>query len=148
MIQNTGMLSLKEHADHYGRLVPVEAGTDIPFGVKRIYYIYDVENGMRRGFHSHRDLEQALICVHGSVQILVKTPYEEDVVLLNDPTKALYIGPMVWREMFNFTSDAVLLVLASEHYTVSDYIRDYNLYEAEAKQYFQGANHIDAAGKK
>lgn len=143
MIQNTGMLHFKEHADHYGRLVPIEAGGDVPFEVKRIYYIYDVEDGMRRGYHSHRDLHQALVCVHGSVRVLVKTPFEEETVLLEDPTSALYIGPMVWREMYDFTPDAVLLVLASEHYTISDYIRDYSIYEAEAMQYFQAGENTD-----
>lgn len=137
------MISFKLHLDNYGALVPVETYKDIPFGVKRIYYIYNVENGMRRGYHSHRDLEQALICVHGSVKILVKTPFEQEDVLLDDPTKALYIGPMVWREMYDFSSDAVLLVLASEHYTVSDYIRDYSKYKREAVQYFAGKGEAD-----
>lgn len=131
------MLQFNCNQDNFGSLVPIETFGDIPFGIKRIYYIYDVENGMRRGYHSHRDLEQALICVHGSVRIHVRTPFEQQNVLLDDPTKALYIGPMVWREMYDFTDDAVLLVLASEHYTVSDYIRDYEQYEKEATQYFQ-----------
>lgn len=74
---------------------------------------------MRRGFHSHYHLEQMLICVSGSVKILTKTPYEEEVTLLDSPNKGLYIGDMVWREMYDFSSDAVLLVLASEFYTVS-----------------------------
>lgn len=137
MIKNTRMLQFNCNQDNFGSLVPIETFGDIPFGIKRIYYIYDVENGMRRGYHSHRDLEQALICVHGSVRIHVRTPFEQQNVLLDDPTKALYIGPMVWREMYDFTDDAVLLVLASEHYTVSDYIRDYEQYEKEATQYFQ-----------
>lgn len=145
MITNTKMLSLKCHKDNYGSLVPVETFTDIPFGVKRIYYIYNVQKGMRRGYHSHRDLEQALICVHGSVKIHVRTPLESAEVLLDDPAKALYIGPMVWREMYDFTDDAVLLVLASEHYTLSDYIRDYNKYETEALAYFKNA-HKDSFG--
>ena len=72
----------------------------------------------------------------GSVKILTKTPYEEEVTLLDSPNKGLYIGDMVWREMYDFSSDAVLLVLASEFYTVSDYIRDYNKYEELAKDYF------------
>lgn len=137
MIKNTKMLQFQCNQDNYGSLVPVETFNDIPFGIKRVYYIYKVEEGMRRGFHSHRDLEQALICVHGSVKIHVRTPFESDEILLDDPSKALYIGPMVWREMYDFTDDAVLLVLASEHYTISDYIRDYREYEAEAKEYFK-----------
>ena len=136
MVKNTAILSLKCNRDNYGSLVPVEANGDIPFEIRRIYYIYDVQAGMRRGYHSHRDLEQALICVHGSVTILVKTPFEEENVLLDDPTQALYIGPMVWREMYDFSPDAVLLVLASKHYNVDDYIRDYAQYERDSVQYF------------
>lgn len=135
-MQNVSITTFGVHKDNYGSLIAVETFEDIPFGVKRVYYIYDVEDGRRRGFHSHRDLHQALICVHGSVKILVKTPYEEDNVLLDDPSKALLIGPMVWREMYDFTPDAVLLVMASEHYTPSDYIRDYSVYEEEARKYF------------
>ncbi len=136
MIVNTKMIDLPVYKDNYGSLVPIEQLKDIPFEIKRVYYIYDVEDKMRRGYHSHRDLEQALICVHGSVKIMVKTPDAQEDILLDDPTKALLIGPMVWREMYDFSSDAVLLVLASELYTVSDYIRDYSQYELEAKDWF------------
>lgn len=136
MVQNVSIVSLGVHNDMYGSLTPVETFSDIPFGIKRVYYIYGVENGRRRGFHSHRNLHQALICVHGSVTILVKTPDAEENIRLDDPKKALLIGPMVWREMYDFSPDAVLLVLASEHYTPSDYIRDYARYEKEAVAYF------------
>ena len=121
----------------YGSLTALEAEQSIPFGIKRVYYIYDVPNGNRRGFHSHNNLHQMLICVHGSVKILTKSPYEEQITELNSADSGLYIGPMVWREMYDFTPDAVLLVLASEHYDVSDYIRDYSCYEKLAKEYFK-----------
>ena len=137
MIKNTYWIDFKCFHDKYGHLVPVEENMDIPFPIKRIYYIYSVDKGMRRGFHSHIDLKQALICVHGSVKILIKTPFEQEDVLLDNPTKALYIGPMVWREMYDFSDDAVLLVIASEHYDISDYIRDYSQYEQLAKTYFK-----------
>jgi dTDP-4-dehydrorhamnose 3,5-epimerase-like enzyme len=136
MITNTSMIDFPVHTDNYGSLVAVEAFANVPFDIKRVYYIFSVEEDVRRGFHSHKDLEQVLICVHGSVKILVKTPFEEETVLLNNPCKGLYIGPMVWREMFDFSSDAVLLVLASDHYKVSDYIRDYSIYKNEAMIYF------------
>lgn len=122
----------------YGTLTAIEGGMDIPFDVKRIYYIYDVPEGVRRGFHSHVDLHQILICVHGSVKILTKTPFEEEIVELSSESKGLYIGPMVWREMYDFSEDAVLLVLASEHYTEDDYIRNYDEYEKMALKYFGG----------
>lgn len=133
---NTAMLKFKEIADEYGCLVPIEANGEIPFEVKRVYYIFGVAEGIRRGFHSHNDLHQALICVKGRVKILVKTPYEEEIVDLNSPSEGLYIGPMIWREMYDFTEDAVLLVLASEHYDENDYVRNYAEYEALAKIYF------------
>ena len=110
---NTKILAFPEHrAERYGALVAVECGKEIPFEVRRAYYIYDVDPAERRGFHSHMDLEQVLICVHGSVRILVKTPDKEEVVLLDSPDKGLYIGPMIWREMFDWQDEAVLLVLA------------------------------------
>ena len=143
MVRNTEMLSFKCNMDNYGSLVPVEANGDVPFDIRRIYYLYDVEAGMRRGYHRHLDLEQALICVHGSVKLLVKTPFEEENILLDDPTRALYIRPMVWREMYDFSPDAVLLVLASKHYNVEDYIRDYAQYERDAMQYFMQEGNAD-----
>lgn len=120
-----------------GNLTAIEGKRNIPFDIKRIYYITAVPNDITRGFHSHRELEQVLLCVNGSVKIRIKTPYEEEVVLLNDPSEGLYIGHMVWREMFEFSPGAVLLVLASEFYTEDDYIRDYNQYLKEATVYFK-----------
>jgi dTDP-4-dehydrorhamnose 3,5-epimerase-like enzyme len=143
MVKNTKVLRLKQINSNHGSLVPVEILQDIPFEVRRIYYIFGVEDGARRGYHSHRKLEQVLICVHGAVTILVRTPEGSEDVVLDDPAKALYIGPMVWREMYNFSPDATLLVLASEHYEESDYIRDYAQYEPEASGYFnQPAGHM------
>ena len=136
MVTNTDWINFKCFNDKYGHLVPIEGADNVPFDIKRVYYIYEVDEGTRRGFHSHIDLHQTLICVHGSVKILVKTPYESEDILLNNPTKGLYIGPMVWREMYDFSPGAVLLVLASNHYDIKDYIRDYDYYEQLAKNYF------------
>ena len=130
-MKNSYMTEFGINYDKYGKLVPIEGDDTIPFDIKRVYYIYEVEDEVRRGFHSHRNLEQVLICVHGSVKILLKTPEEEEVVTLDDPSKGLYIGPDIWREMYDFKDGAVLLVLASDHYKVEDYIRDYSEYEKE-----------------
>ena len=92
---------------------------------------------MASDFHSHRKLEQVLLCLNGNVKIRVKTPYEEEIVLLDNPSEGLYIGHMVWREMFDFSPGAVLLVLASEYYTEDDYIRNYDNYLEEASAYFK-----------
>jgi len=113
MIINTNIISLPAHIDEkYGSLVAIEETRAIPFKIRRVYYIYGVPCGEERGFHSHNDLEQVLICVSGSVSITVNTPYEEETIVLDTPEKGLYIGPMVWRVMHDFSSDAVLLVLA------------------------------------
>lgn len=138
-MKNVYELKLGANVSTYGKLVPIEAQKGIPFAVKRVYYIYNVPGDVRRGFHSHIDLQQLLICVHGTVKILTKTPFEEKVTVLDDPTKGLYIGPMIWREMYEFSDDAVLLVLASEHYTESDYIRDYAQFDMIAREYFKEA---------
>ena len=119
----------KFHSDKYGKLIALEENEEIPFSIKRVYYIYEVDDGVRRGFHSHKKLEQVLICVHGSVKILLKTPYEEEIIILDNPNKGLYIGPDIWREMYDFDDEAVLLVLASDLYDKKDYIRDYDEYE-------------------
>lgn len=128
---------MKSADPKYGSLTAIEGKKDIPFEVKRVYYIYDVPNGVRRGFHSHLDLHQILICVHGEVKILTKTPFEEKITQLSSENKGLYIGPMIWREMYDFSDEAVLLVLASEHYTEKDYIRDYSEYEKMALKFFE-----------
>lgn len=136
-MKNVKIFQFRDIADSKGHLTPIEADQDIPFLIKRIYYITRVPNYVTRGFHSHRALQQVLICVNGSVKILVKTPFEQQIVTLNNSAKGLYIGPMIWREMFDFSEGAVLLVLASEHYIEDDYIRDYTVYDREARNYFK-----------
>ncbi|MBU2699049.1 dTDP-4-dehydrorhamnose 3 [Sporomusaceae bacterium BoRhaA] len=131
---NCSLIKFKDITDKYGHLTPIESKIDIPFEVKRIYYITKVEQGTTRGFHSHRKLHQVLICLNGSVKIKIKNPNEEEIIELNDPSIGLYIGPYVWREMFDFTEGNVLLVLASEYYDEDDYIRNYDFYLEEAKK--------------
>ncbi len=113
------------HEDPRGKLIAIESLADVPFEIKRIYYIYDTATGTRRGFHCHKELQQYLICVSGSCKILLDDGNEKQIIELNDPSEGLYVGPALWREMFDFSPDAVLLVLASEHYNEDDYIHDY-----------------------
>lgn len=134
---NCKMIDMPAFAGEYGQLNAIEGGHNVPFKIQRVYYITKVPKNVMRGFHSHRALEQVLLCVNGSVKIRLKTPSQEEVVELNDPSKGLYIGYMVWREMFDFTKGAVLLVLASQHYTETDYIRDYAQYLQESRKYFK-----------
>ncbi len=137
MVKNVEMLSFKDNSGELGHLIPIEAKKDVPFEIKRIYYITGVPGHVTRGFHSHRKLEQVLLCVNGNVKIRLKTPTEDNIILLDNPSQGLYIGHMVWREMFDFSPGAVLLVLASDYYTEDDYIRDYTDYLIEAKNFFK-----------
>ena len=133
---NCKKMEFKRISGQEGALTALEGNKEIPFDIKRVYYITGVPEGKIRGFHSHRRLEQVLFCLNGSIKIRIKTPYEEEIVQLKENSEGLYIGNMIWREMFDFTPGAVLMVLASEHYTEDDYIRDYKTYEDEAKKYF------------
>ena len=113
------------HGDERGQLIAIEERKDLPFDIKRVYYIYDTLPGVRRGFHAHRNLEQILVCVHGSCKILLDNGYEKEIVTLDRPTDGLYISNDTWREMYDFSEGAVLLVLASEYYNEADYVRNY-----------------------
>ena len=122
---NIKKYTFQPHGDNRGQLVALEEFKDIPFDIKRVYYMYDTVPGVARGFHAHRNLEQILICVHGSCKILLDDGTEKVVVPLEKPNEGLYIANNMWREMFDFSTDAVLMVLASELYDESDYIRNY-----------------------
>ena len=98
---------------------------NIPFEIKRVYYIFDTKDGVRRGFHAHKNLEQVLVCVNGSCEILLDDGKEKSIIKLENRNEGLFIEKMVWREMFNFSADCVLMVLASDYYYEEDYIRDY-----------------------
>lgn len=113
------------HGDDRGQLVALEEFKDIPFKIKRIYYIYNTAKGVTRGFHAHKNLEQILVCINGSCKIRLDDGKEKKIVPLDKPYEGLYVANNMWREMFDFSPDAVLLVLASELYDPSDYIRDY-----------------------
>ena len=117
-----------------GSLSFLEAEGHIPFPVRRVYYIYNVPKEGRRGFHAHRDLQQVLICIHGSCKILLDNGTEKETVLLDDPGEGLLIENTVWREMYDFSDGAVLLVLASQHYDPADYIHDYDEFLAFVKE--------------
>lgn len=121
----TVLYSFPPHGDERGQLIAIEEQKDLPFDIKRVYYIYDTLPGVRRGFHAHKKLEQILLCVHGSCKIHLDNGYDTAEVTLDKPHEGLYISNDMWREMYDFSEDAVLLVLASEHYDESDYIRNY-----------------------
>ena len=114
------------HGDERGQLVSLEEFKDIPFQIKRVYFMYDTEKNVVRGKHAHKNLEQILVCIHGSCKIMLDNGKEKKVIPLEKPYEGLYVANDMWREMYDFSSDAVLLVFASEIYDESDYIRDYD----------------------
>ncbi len=129
---NCSLFKFLNIGSKYGNLTPIEGLVDIPFDIKRIYYITKVPQDISRGFHAHRKLHQVLICLNGSVKIKVKSPKEEAEFTLDDSSVGLYIGPYIWREMYDFSEGAVLLVLASDYYNEDDYIRNIDFYIKEA----------------
>ncbi len=114
------------HGDYRGQLIALEEFKDIPFRIKRVYYMYDTADGFVRGKHAHKHLEQILVCIHGSCKIKLDNGYEQKVVPLEKPYEGLYVPSNMWREMYDFSEGAVLLVFASELYDENDYIRDYD----------------------
>jgi len=119
--------------NNVGFLTSLEGNKEIPFNIKRIYYIHNVPKEIKRGFHAHKKLEQILICVNGNVKIKVDDGNEKNIFKLSNPSKGLYIGSDIWREMYDFSQNSVLLVLASEYYNESDYIRDYEEFRGKGK---------------
>jgi hypothetical protein len=117
-----------------GTLSFFESERHIPFDIRRVYYIYDVQGNSRRGFHAHRDLQQVLFCIHGSCKLLLDNGTEQVNVLLDDPAEGLLIENPIWREMYDFSPGAVLLVMASQYYDEADYIRDYDEFLAFLKE--------------
>lgn len=118
--------TFQQHGDKRGQLVAIEGNKDLPFDIKRVYYMYNTGNNVRRGFHSHKSLKQILVCVSGSCKIQLDNGFEKKDIFLEKPYEGLFIGPNIWREMYDFSEDSVLLVFASEYYDEDDYIRDYD----------------------
>lgn len=111
-----------------GNITVIENGKNIPFDVNRVYYLYDVPSGEARGGHAHYELEQYVIAASGSFDVILDDGKNRKIVTLNRPNLALHIVPGLWRELDNFSSGSICLVLASHEYDEQDYIRDYNEY--------------------
>ena len=119
------LIDFKINGDDRGSLIALEENHNVPFDVKRVYYIFDTKAGVRRGFHAHKNLKQLAICVSGSCKFLLDDGESQKEYELNTPNKGLYIEGLLWREMFDFSEDCVLMVLADNYYDEDDYIRDY-----------------------
>ena len=116
----------EEHGDERGILISLEENKNIPFTLRRCYFMYNTQPGVSRGFHAHKTLKQVLVCVRGQCRILLDNGHEKAEVLLDRPNKGLYLSSRVWRVMTDFSEDAVLMVLADQLYDESDYIRNYD----------------------
>ena len=113
-----------------GRLTVVEGGRDLPFAIARVYYFSGVAVDERRGFHAHKTLQQAAVCARGSCKFLLDDGASRREVVLDSPTRALFIAPMVWHELYDFSPDCLLSVFADAPYDEADYIRDYAAFQA------------------
>ena len=122
------VLQFGDLGDERGKLVVMEGGQSIPFDIKRIFYIYESDATVVRGQHANRNSEFVLVNVAGQSKVRITDGTEEFVVELNKPMMGVYIPQMIWKDMYDFSSDSVLLVLASTHYDAQEYIRDYNDY--------------------
>ncbi len=122
------LISFKKIEDPRGSLTPIEGDQDIPFSIKRAYYLYDVPSGATRAGHAHKALEQIVLATSGSFDVVVKDRKSSHRYHLNQPNIGLYLPNMVWRELDNFSAGAVCFVLASQYYDESDYYRDYESY--------------------
>jgi len=111
--------------DHRGQLIALEENKEIPFDFKRVFYIYGTQEGIPRGQHAHYETQQFLICIHGSCKVSLDDGKEKKTYVLDKPSIGLYQDKMIWGEMFDFSSDCTLMVLANMPYYEEDYIRDY-----------------------
>ena len=125
------LLHFPVRGDHTGNLVALEKGADFPFDIKRVYYIWGTDKDAVRGKHAHRKLEQVIVCTSGSCDFILDDGKERTIVHLDSPSQGLHIKANIWREFTNFSPDCVVMVLASEHYDESDYIRDYQTFLKE-----------------
>ena len=116
----------KHHSDRKGNLTVVQNGLTVPFDVKRVYYLYDVPGGESRGSHAHRELSQLIVAASGSFRVVLDDGSVKRSFILNRPYQGLLVKPGIWRDLDDFSSGAVCMVLASDVYDVNDYIRNYN----------------------
>lgn len=116
----------RHHSDRKGNLTVVENGRDLPFNVKRVYYLYDVPGGESRGSHAHRNLNQLIIAASGSFRVTLFDGVKRKSFFLNRPYRGLLVRPGMWRDLDDFSSGAVCMVLASDVYKADDYIRDFD----------------------
>ena len=124
-VEDCELIELGKNHHANGNLTVVENGMQVPFDIKRVYYLYDVPGGEERGGHSHKALKQFIVAISGAFDVVIDDGINQRTITLNRPYQGLLIVPGIWRVINNFSSGAVCLVLASEHYDEADYVRDY-----------------------
>ncbi|MFN7112730.1 MAG: sugar 3,4-ketoisomerase [Alphaproteobacteria bacterium] len=132
-MQDNKTNKLKKIEDPRGCLIVIEHGKDVPFLIKRSYFIYGTSPDEPRGFHAHKQLEQVFVCLRGQCDVLLDDGHHKQTIKLDAPDKSLYVGKMIWHEMHNFSEDCIFAAFASDLYDESDYIRDYQDFMRLAK---------------
>ena len=127
------IVSFKSLGDERGSLIALEGNKSVPFDIKRVYYIFDTKWGVSRGFHAHLNLKQVVVCVKGSCRFVLDNGKQKEEIILDDATEGLLIEGLTWREMYDFSPDCVLIILANKYYNENDYIRDYDEFLKEIK---------------
>lgn len=133
-IKDCKVIEVPKIEDARGNLTAIESGRQIPFDIKRVYYLYDVPGGAERGGHAHKKLQQFLIAVAGSFDVILDDGQEKKTIHLNRASSGLLIDRLIWRELKNFSSGSVCLVLASEFYDENDYFRNYEVFSKISKE--------------
>ncbi len=126
--ENCRIIDLPKISDPRGNLTAIESRQQVPFDIQRVYYLYDVPGGAERGGHAHKELHQLIVAMSGSFDVILDAGNGKHRYHLNRSYHGLYVCPMIWREIDNFSSGSVCLVLASNHYDENDYYRDYDQY--------------------
>jgi len=134
-IYNCNVLTLPKIHNRAGNITALNNSQDLPFDIQRVYYLYDIPGGELRGGHAHKELQQLIVAVSGSFDITLDDGINKKTVSLNRPYYGLHIIPGIWRELSNFSSGAICLVMASQIYDASDYIRDYSEFQKAKNQY-------------
>lgn len=134
MIEKNKLLSFKENGDDRGKLVIIEGYKDVPFDIKRIFYIYGSDKEVIRGKHANRKSEFVLINVSGSSKVKVYDGKQESVFILDKPNTGIYLSNMIWKDMYDFSEDSILLVLSSEHYDPDEYIKNFDEFLKEVNK--------------
>ncbi len=134
-VYNCNIVELPKIHNRAGNITVLENNIHVPFEVKRVYYLYDVPGGEDRGGHAHRILQQFIIAVSGAFDVLIGDGINKKIVHLDRPYIGLHIIPGIWRELLNFSSGSICIVLASEHYDEEDYIRDYKIFKDKIREH-------------